>query len=191
MRVHTQWPAPHQRPKRARPPTVARRPGRKGGAYRVHRGDTRGVPRANVRVEGSRLAERLPAEPSYVRRRRNALACVGADARASNRTRKHAGRAPTQHRVRGGPTSTHPFTHPDFASIHIHNVCYVCVGYMSRRRNPRTHVMATAASSARAIARTCAFEAVQPHVPYPSLTQAHICLNIYVQSVLRHVYTYT
>jgi hypothetical protein len=57
----------------------------------------------------------------------------------------------------------------------------VCVGFISRRTYPRAHVMATAATSALAIARTCAFEAVQPHArPYPSLTQAHMYLHVYV-----------
>ncbi len=64
-----------------------------------------------------------------------------------------------------------------------------CALAISRRTYPRAHVMATAASTARAIARTCAFEAVQPHArPYPSLTQVHICLNIYVYCL--HIHTY-
>jgi hypothetical protein len=65
--------------------------------------------------------------------------------------------------------------------IHLYTCTLdVCVGHIYRRTYPRTHVMATAASSARAIARTCAWEAVQPHArPYPSLTQVH-----------RYVYTY-
>ncbi len=43
-----------------------RRPGRKGGAYKGQRGDRRGVPRADVRVERRRNVERLRAEPRAV-----------------------------------------------------------------------------------------------------------------------------
>ena len=68
----------------------------KGGAYHVQRGDTRGVPRADVRVERRRRAERLRAEPPAVHAGGKALACVGADACAPNRTRTRA-RARTQH----------------------------------------------------------------------------------------------
>jgi hypothetical protein len=66
--------------------------------------------------------------------------------------------------------------------IHLYTCTLdVCVGHTCRRTYPRAHVMATAASSARAIARTRAWEAVQPHArPYPSLTQVHIYLYTYV-----------
>jgi hypothetical protein len=71
--------------------------------------------------------------------------------------------------------------------IFIHDVC---VGCISRRTYPRAHVMATAASSARAIARACAFEAVQPHArPYPPLTQAHTYLYIYIYMYNEYIYT--
>ena len=74
----------------------------------------------------------------------------------------------------------------------------VCVSYIYRRTFPRAHVMATAASSARAIARSCAWEAKQPNArPYPSLTQLHthykytyIMYNVYTH-VYMHVYPYT
>ncbi len=61
-----QRPASHRRPGRARPASVARRPGRKGGAYLVQPGDTRGVPRADVRVKRPRSVERLRPEPPAV-----------------------------------------------------------------------------------------------------------------------------
>ncbi len=64
-------------------------PGRNAGAYRVQRGDTRGVPRADVRVERRRIGERLRAEPPAVDADGRALASVGADACAPNRTRRH------------------------------------------------------------------------------------------------------
>ena len=50
------------KPGRARQPAVARRPGRRGGAYKGQRGDTRGVPRADVGVERRRRGERLRVE---------------------------------------------------------------------------------------------------------------------------------
>jgi hypothetical protein len=52
----------------------------KGGAYLGQRGDRRGVPRADVRVERRRRGERLRAEPHAVDADGRALACVGADA---------------------------------------------------------------------------------------------------------------
>jgi hypothetical protein len=61
-----QRPAPHRRPAERVPPAVARHPGRKGGAYLRHPGDTHGVPRADVRVERRRRKERLRAEPPAV-----------------------------------------------------------------------------------------------------------------------------
>jgi hypothetical protein len=48
------------------PPAMARRPGRKGGAYPVQRGDRGGVPRADVRVKRRCRVERLRAEPPAV-----------------------------------------------------------------------------------------------------------------------------
>ena len=65
-------------------------PGRKGGAYRGQRGDTSGVPRADVRVERRRRLERLRAEPRAVHAGGKALARFGADARAPDRTRTRA-----------------------------------------------------------------------------------------------------
>ena len=65
-------------------------PGRKGGAYRVQRGDRGGVPRADVRVERRRRQERLRAEPAAVDADGKALARFGADACAPNRTRTRA-----------------------------------------------------------------------------------------------------
>jgi hypothetical protein len=59
-------PAPHRRPAERVPPEVARRPGRKGGAYHVQRSNCGGVPRADVRVECRRIVERLRAEPHAV-----------------------------------------------------------------------------------------------------------------------------
>jgi hypothetical protein len=74
--------------------------------------------------------------------------------------------------------------------IYIYIVHEVCVRYIYRRTYPRAHMMVTAASSARAIARTCAFEAVQQHArPNPSLTQVHIYL--YTHVICIHIYTYT
>ena len=60
------------------------------GAYIVQRGDRRGVPRADVRVERRRRLERLPAEPPAVDADGKALARFGADAWAPNRTRARA-----------------------------------------------------------------------------------------------------
>jgi hypothetical protein len=61
----------------------------------------------------------------------------------SARTRSHA----------YARTHASPFTHPDFASMYINIFIHdVCVGYIYRRAYPCAHVMATAASSARAIA---------------------------------------
>ncbi len=67
-RAHTRrmTAAPHRRPAERVPPAVARRPGREGGAYPLQRGDGRGVPRADVRVERGRRLERLRAEPHKV-----------------------------------------------------------------------------------------------------------------------------
>ena len=65
-RRRAQRPAPHRRPAECVPPAVARRPGRKGGAYLVHVRHRRGVPRADVRVERRRRDERLRAEPPVV-----------------------------------------------------------------------------------------------------------------------------
>jgi hypothetical protein len=65
-RRRAQRPAPHRRPAEHVPPAVARRPGRKGGAYIVPRDDRRSVPRADVRVECRRIVERLRAEPPAV-----------------------------------------------------------------------------------------------------------------------------
>ena len=73
-----------------RPPALARRPGRKGGAYLVQRGDTSGVPRADVRVELRRRVERLRAEPPALDADGKALARFGADAWAPDRTRTRA-----------------------------------------------------------------------------------------------------
>ncbi len=129
----------------------------------------------------------------------------------ARRTRTHAAFAHRQrpHAIARARKNTHayPFTYPDFALIYIYMyiVHDVCVGYIYRRTYPRAHVMATAATSALAIARTCAWEAVQPHArPYPSLTQVHTYIyvyiifntNIYVHTIIYPVfatrsYTYT
>jgi hypothetical protein len=70
--------------------------------------------------------------------------------------------------------------------IFIHDVC---AGHIHRRTYPRAQAMAPAASSARAIARTRAWEAVQPHArPYPSLTQVCIYLSVYLYCM--HTCTY-
>ena len=61
-----------------------------GGAYLGQRGDRGGVPRADVRVERRRRVERLRAEPPAVDAGGKALARVGADASAPNRTRARA-----------------------------------------------------------------------------------------------------
>jgi hypothetical protein len=42
-------------------------PDDRNGAYHIQHGDGGGVPRADVRVEGRRLGERLQAEPHEVR----------------------------------------------------------------------------------------------------------------------------
>ena len=60
------------------------------GAYPGQRGDRRGVPRADVRVERRRRGERLRAEPPAVDADGKALARFGADACAPNRTRTRA-----------------------------------------------------------------------------------------------------
>jgi hypothetical protein len=97
--------------------------------------------------------------------------------------RIRASSAPARDRTRTqGYTRAYPFTYPDFASIYA----YVCINtrrvrWLYIQAIVPAHVMATVASSARAIARTCAFEVVQPHArPYPSLTQVYIFLYIYV-----------
>jgi hypothetical protein len=64
-------PAAHNGPRRIDDlPSASRRdgalPGRQGGAYRAQRGDTRGVPRADVRVERRRHGDHLRAEPRTV-----------------------------------------------------------------------------------------------------------------------------
>jgi hypothetical protein len=85
-----QRPAPHRIPAECVPPAVARRPGKKGGAYLVQRGDRRSVPRADVRVERRRRPERLRADPPAVDadgRRSHVSAWT---AWAPNRTRAHA-----------------------------------------------------------------------------------------------------
>ncbi len=76
------------RPRLSRRGGTAR--GRRGGAYPGQRGDRGGVPRTDVRVERRRREECLRAEATRGRRRRNALACVGADARAPDRMCTHA-----------------------------------------------------------------------------------------------------
>jgi hypothetical protein len=98
--------AAHNGPRRIKnptervPPAVARRAGKKGGAYIGQRGDARRVPRADVRVERRRRAERLRAEPPAVHAGGKALTCVGADCvRAPSQTRS------TRARVRGGLAS--------------------------------------------------------------------------------------
>ncbi len=70
--------ATHNRPRRTEAPaervrhSARRRAG--SGAYIVQRGDGRGVPRADVRVESRRRVIRLRAEAARGRRRREGLA---------------------------------------------------------------------------------------------------------------------
>ncbi len=100
LRAHTRarigGAAAHNGPRRTDDPPSASRPrwraarSRKGGAYPTQVRHSRGVPCADVRVERRRILERLRAEPPTVHRGRNALACVGADAWAPNRTRTYA-----------------------------------------------------------------------------------------------------
>jgi hypothetical protein len=95
-----QRPVPHRTPAERIPPAVALRRAEKGGAYIGERGDTRGVPRADVRVERRRIVERLRAEPPAVhadsarartcRRRMRAPPIARAHARARART-QHTG----------------------------------------------------------------------------------------------------
>ncbi len=83
------------------PPAVARRPGRRGGANPGQVGDTRGVPRADVRDERRRLHECLRAEPR----------AVDADARRSH----------VSARIRARPSLAHSHTRArmDAASEHM------------------------------------------------------------------------
>jgi hypothetical protein len=77
--------------------------------------------------------------------------------------------------------------------IYIYIVHDVCVGYRSRRTYVPTHahVMATAASSARTIACTCASHAVQPHArSYPSLTSTHLPIRMCMYNAYICMYTY-
>jgi hypothetical protein len=95
------------------PPSASRlhwraaRGAKKGGANIVQRGDTGGVPRADVRIERVRRAERLRAEPPAVhadRTRSHASARMRgrAVAHAHARARTDAARGA---RVCGGPAS--------------------------------------------------------------------------------------
>jgi hypothetical protein len=112
--------APHRSPaERVR--HCARRPGRKG-AYigQVH--DTRGVPRADVRVERRSRLERLRAEAARGPRRRDARArferrCVRAETRPHPRARTSAQhvRASGAHARIGDPT-LHVATRRDVAT---------------------------------------------------------------------------
>jgi hypothetical protein len=80
-------------------------------------------------------------------------------------------------------THAHPFTHLVFTAIYayIYIVHHVRWLYIPADVHAHAHVMATAASSARAIARSCAFEAVQPHArPYPSLKRVHMYPYVYI-----------
>ncbi len=97
-RRRAQRPAPRPTTRRARPAcgcTPAR--AGKGGAYRGQRGDRRGVPRADVRVERRRRVERLRAEPPAVNRRREGArmcrrGCMRARSHARTRVRTDTAR---------------------------------------------------------------------------------------------------
>ena len=81
------------------------------GAYVGQRGDRRGVPRADVRVERRRREERLRAEPPAVDADGNALERVGADVRAPDRTRTRARTDAHVGRVRTPMPTSHSSTH--------------------------------------------------------------------------------
>ncbi len=252
--------------RRARPACGGAPPGRKGGAYIVQRGHTRGVPRADVCVERRRptgASERLRDEPHVVHAG-GTRSHVSARMRGRPNITRTRARARTQHvpvcaagphrrsvhlcsqprmdidtcmqcvyihcvcasHIDGWPyeesashshrcrvlahrqrphaiarvcknAHAHPFTCPDFAPIKYIFMYDMCVGNICRRTYPRAHVMATAASSARAIAPTCASGTVQPHArPYPSLAQEPmylicICIYLYMHMYIHiHIHKY-
>ncbi len=89
------------------------------GAYQVQRGDGRGVPRADVRVESRRRAERLCAEAARGRRPTR-KGSQGLELRDSGRARSTS--PPTRaHTADPSPSRTGARTHnPDrFSDIHI------------------------------------------------------------------------
>jgi hypothetical protein len=105
--------AAHNRPRRIedRPSAVLRRPRwhaarAESGAYIVQLSDRRSVPRADVRVERRRRAERLRAEAARGRRRRKALARAARITwapiltRARARTCAHVGASVAHARIR-------------------------------------------------------------------------------------------
>ena len=97
------------------------------GAYVGQRGDSRGVPRADVRVERRREGECLRAEPPAVDADGKAPARFGADAWAPNRTRT---RAHTDAHVRRVctpiPTSSqqYTYTYMYIRAIYVYNTIY-------------------------------------------------------------------
>jgi hypothetical protein len=137
-----------------------------GGAYIGQVGDARGVPRADVRVERRRRVERLRAEPPAVHAGGKALACVGADACAPNRTRTRA-RARTQHtgacvrRARIGD----PFICVD---IYIHTCrvrwLYIPADAPTRARDGDGRIVGARKSHARVHARRCSRMRAHTHL---------------------------
>ncbi len=66
----------------------------------------------------------------------------------------------------------------------------MCSLYISADLPTHAHLMATAASAARAIAPTCASGTVQPHArPYPSHAQVHIYVYIFIIYMQIHICT--
>jgi hypothetical protein len=147
------------------PPAVARRPGRKGGAYLIQEGDRGGVPRADVRVERRRRVERLQAEPPAVHadgRRSHVTARMRARPIAHAHTRAHG--HSTCARMYGGPasairSSVYPDTH-GYRCMHalgIHTLCMCALHRwmaLRRERVALAHMPRISASSAPARDRT-------------------------------------
>jgi hypothetical protein len=113
--------------------------------------------------------------------------------------RIRASSAPARDRTRTQGTHAYPFTYEDCASIYIYIYSYMTSAlaiYPGGRAHARTCQMATAASSARAIARKGAWEAVPPHAsPYTHLsheyTYTHVCVCVKCIPIYTHTYSYT
>ncbi len=172
--------------RRARPASGAMLPGRNIGAYSHQRGDRRGVPRADVRIE-RRRHERLRAEPPAVRADGRALAWVGADAWAPIRTRTRP-RAQTD-AARGRVCAAGPHrrsvrrcgqTRMDVdmpaLCIYIH---YVCVVHRWRYEESASHSHTCRILAHRqrphAIARVCK----NTRVPILRTRTLHRCMHTY------------